>query len=96
MQTANELVAPRLGLPQLPVVAFDDDEPAVTGLHWKTLSLVSWAAGRPFVWLDDEVTETDRHWVRDFHEGPALVHRVDPYAGLTADDFAAVSAWLRR
>ncbi|MEU4155421.1 HAD domain-containing protein [Actinoplanes sp. NPDC026670] len=93
--TANELVAPRLGLPQLPVVSFEDGPPAVAGLHWKTIPLMQWAGGRPFVWLDDEVTGVDRWWVHDFHEGPALVHRVDPLAGLTAADFAAVGAWLR-
>jgi hypothetical protein len=95
MDTANELVGPRLGLPRLPVVAFaDDDEMPGTGLHWKTISLVSFAAGRPFVWLDDELTDVDRRWVRDRHPGPALLHRVDPLVGLTAADFAVVGSWL--
>ncbi|SFF34684.1 hypothetical protein SAMN05421541_10961 [Actinoplanes philippinensis] len=95
MQAANEVVGPRLGLPPLPVVAFpDDDRPAGGGLHWKTLAVMAWAADRAFVWLDDEVTGRDRRWVRDFHPRPALVHRVHPHAGLTAADFAEVSAWL--
>ncbi|MFC4068423.1 hypothetical protein [Actinoplanes subglobosus] len=97
MDTANELLAPRLGLPVLPVVAFPEEDPvAGAGLHWKTMSLVAWAGGRPFVWLDDELTDVDRHWVQDFHPGPALLHRVDPAAGLTAADFTAVSDWLAR
>jgi hypothetical protein len=95
MDTANELVGPRLGLPPLPVVAFaEDDRMSGSGLHWKTISLVTWAAGRPFVWLDDEVTGIDRRWVEDFHPGPALLHRVDPMAGLTAADFTVVGSWL--
>ncbi|MEV4277556.1 hypothetical protein AB0J56_17155 [Actinoplanes xinjiangensis] len=94
MDAANELVGPRLGLPALPVVAFaDDDRMPGAGLHWKTVDLVAWAAGRPFVWLDDEVTDVDRRWVRDFHPGAALLHRVDPYVGLTAADFSAVASW---
>lgn len=37
MADANDIVAPRLGLPQLPVVDFpDDDEMPERGLHWKT------------------------------------------------------------
>jgi hypothetical protein len=47
---ANELVAPRLGLPQLPVVTFppDDEQDERIGLCYKTRTLIDWAAGRPF------------------------------------------------
>ena len=58
---ANEIVAPRLGLPELPVVDFpDDDEVPARGLHWKTRFLTQHAGGRPFVWLDDEITDTNQ------------------------------------
>jgi hypothetical protein len=61
MADANELVAPRLGLGQLPVVEFpDDDEDPGPGLHWKTRLLTARAGGRPFVWLDDEIADADR------------------------------------
>ncbi|KOG42656.1 HAD domain-containing protein [Streptomyces resistomycificus] len=63
--------------------------------HWKTRHLLDRAAGRPFVWLDDEITEADRVWVAARHTAPALLHRVDHRYGLTDADFAAVSAWLR-
>jgi len=45
MGEANEVIAPRLGLPDLPVVEWPDtdDQPA-PGLHWKTMFLT---AGRP-------------------------------------------------
>ena len=94
---ANEVVAPRLGLPELPVVVFpaDDDDDARAGLHFKTRALVSWAAGRPFAWVDDEITGTDREWVRAHHPGPALLHRADPLHGLTEDDYAVLAKWLR-
>jgi hypothetical protein len=95
MADANAVVAPRLGLPQLPVVAFpDDEEEPQHGLHWKTRCLVEWAGGRPFVWLDDEIADADRRWVGARHPGRALLHRIDPFIGLTDADFAVVGRWL--
>jgi hypothetical protein len=95
---ANEVVAPRLGLPALPVVDWPDDDEADqrpgAGLHWKTVALSRWAAGRAFVWLDDEMTGTDQRWVAANHPEPALLHRVDPRSGLTEADLAAVAEWL--
>lgn len=73
-----------------------DDRDERAGLHWKTRTLVVRAAGRPFVWVDDEITATDRAWVATHHEGPALLHRVDPHRGLTEADFIALARWLRR
>ncbi|GAA0744674.1 hypothetical protein Drose_37300 [Dactylosporangium roseum] len=97
MSDANELVAPRLGLPELPVVDFpDDDGKPEHGLHWKTRFLIRWAAGRTFVWLDDEVTDADRRWVRANYAGNALLHRADPTVGVTATDFEAIRRWIGR
>ena len=96
MAEANEVISPRLGLPELPVVDFpetDDEEPE-RGLHWKTAFLTRWAAGRPFVWIDDEVTDVDRRWVRANHPGDALLRRVDPFIGLTDEDFSTIGRWL--
>ncbi len=52
------------------------------------------AAGRPFVWVDDEITGADRAWVAAHHSGRALLHRVDPRDGLTDTDFEALAEWL--
>jgi hypothetical protein len=95
MADANEVISPRLGLPELPVVDWPTagDEPR-HGLHWKTMCLTRWAAGRPFIWLDDEVTDADRRWVSAHHAGKALLHRVDPHAGLTERDFSLIRQWL--
>ncbi|MFJ4908783.1 hypothetical protein ACIQCR_27400 [Streptomyces sp. NPDC093249] len=91
---ANAWVAPRLGLPPLPVVRWPDDGPGPGGgVHGKTPVLVAWAAGRPFAWVDDEIGPADRAWVDGHHPGPALLRRVDPGQGLTRADFAALAEW---
>lgn len=99
---ANEWIAPRLGLPELPVVIWPDPASATdpspadgwVGLHWKTRTLVDWAAGRAFAWVDDEIGEPDRGWVAAHHPGRALLHLVDHRSGLTDADFAVLEAWL--
>jgi hypothetical protein len=95
---ANEVVAPWIGLPQLPVVVFppDDEEDERIGLHFKTRTLVQWAAGRPFAWVDDEITDVDREWVRAHHPGPALLHRADPRHGLAEADYEVLREWLQK
>ncbi|WP_063915594.1 HAD domain-containing protein, partial [Nocardia salmonicida] len=98
---ANAEIAPRLGLPRLPVVRWP--EPAAEheredrwfGLCWKTRTLVDWAAGRPFAWVDDEITDADRSWVAVHHRGPAFLWQVESFRGLTGEDFAALDRWLR-
>lgn len=95
---ANEGVAPLIGLPQLPVVVFppDDAEDERIGLHFKTRTLIDWASGRPFAWVDDEITDVDQEWVRAHHPGSALLHRVDPRHGLTEADYAVLREWARK
>jgi hypothetical protein len=97
MDDANDSVAPRIGLPSLPVVNWVEwrDEDERLGLHWKTRTLVEYAAGRPFAWIDDELTGADRDWVSVRHPGPALLHQVDPWLGLTEADFVVVEEWVR-
>ena len=101
MDDANEWIGPRIGLPELPVLSADPDDPEAEdesterpGLHWKTQALIEWADGRPFAWVDDEITDIDRLWVEESHAGPALLHRVDPQRGLTEDDFAVLEVWF--
>ncbi|MFG2098575.1 HAD domain-containing protein [Streptomyces sp. NPDC048612] len=101
MDDANECIAPLIGLPRLAVVVWPEPGEADVqderdGLHWKTRALVEWAAGRSFVWVDDEVTEADRAWVAAHHPGRALLHRVDARRGLTDDDYAEIGRWLRQ
>ncbi|WP_109000402.1 hypothetical protein [Streptomyces rishiriensis] len=101
LDDANTLLAPRLGLPALPVADWPDETwpdadqpPGGGGVHWKTRTLVSLAAGRPFVWLDDEITDADRDWVAAHHPAPGLLHRVHPAHALRDADLAAVTEWI--
>ena len=98
---ANVEMAPRMGLSPLPVVrwpepsAEDELEDRWFGLHWKTRTLVAWAGGRPFAWVDDEITDADRDWVAARCHGRALLHQVDAAQGLTDADCKALDGWLR-
>lgn len=98
MERANEIVAPRIGLAPLPVADWPDPPAGAgrdpRGLHWKTRHLVDLADGRPFVWLDDEISSMDRLWVGARHPGPSLLQRVEPALGITDADFAAITDWL--
>ncbi|MFD5699404.1 HAD domain-containing protein [Streptomyces lasiicapitis] len=98
MSDANDTVAPWLGLPELPVVDWPDptDDDPVGGLHWKTRPLLDWAAGRPFAWIDDEITDRDRTWVEAHHPARSRLHRIDPRHGLADQDIVALDQWLRR
>ncbi|MFD7307546.1 hypothetical protein [Promicromonospora sp. NPDC059942] len=96
MDAVNDVVSPLLGLPRLPVAELPaysrdigDDR-----LQWKTRALVRIAAGRPFVWVDDVISDSDRLWVADEHPGAALLHGVDPAVGVTAGDLAQIAGWL--
>jgi HAD domain in Swiss Army Knife RNA repair proteins len=101
LEDANTEIAPRLGLPDLPVVTWPEPtgdhhrEDHWLGLCWKTRALVNWAAGCPFAWVDDEITDADRDWVSAHHCGSALLRTIDASRGLTDEDFAALDAWLR-
>ncbi|MBD0696069.1 hypothetical protein [Streptomyces sp. CBMA123] len=93
-EEANSFIGPLLGLPELPFIAWSDPRPEPEGgVFWKTPEVVAWARGRPFAWVDDNITDADRAWARAHHDGPALLHHVDPKVGLTADDFARLTDW---
>ncbi|MGW0392445.1 HAD domain-containing protein [Streptomyces sp. NPDC003042] len=96
MSEANESVGPRIGLPELPVVSWPEpsSEEGRHGLHWKTRPLLTWATGRPFAWVDDEITSADRDWAAAHHPEPTLLHRIDARTGLTDADFEILARWM--
>jgi hypothetical protein len=94
MHDANVWIGPEIGLPDLPVVTWPQmHQTDPDGVHWKTRHLVEQANGRPFAWVDDEITERDHTWVAANHDAPALLHRIDPRLGLREPDFVALLHW---
>jgi hypothetical protein len=95
-EDANDVIAPRLGLPRLPVLQLPPwtDEYETAEPHWKLPGMLELAGGRPFIWVDDEIRDLDRAWVSANHLGPALLHRIDPAIGLADADFAVFEEWL--
>lgn len=98
---ADRLIGPEIGLPKLGYVDFwaENKDPGrperVDGVYWKTPLLLAYAAGRPFAWVDDEVTGADRECVAAHHEGPALLHHVSARLGLLEPDFEALAQWAQ-
>ncbi|MFJ5274016.1 hypothetical protein [Streptomyces sp. NPDC088358] len=92
MDAANRHIGPVIGLPALPYVDFTGALFAARpdGVHWKTERIVTYAAGRPFAWVDDEQSPADDTYVAAHHPSPALLHHVDPRRGLLAPDFTAL------
>ncbi|MEU9575783.1 HAD domain-containing protein [Streptomyces chilikensis] len=92
MADANRHIGPVLGLPELDFVDFGDDlfRERADGVHWKTAAIVEHAAGRPFLWVDDETTLLDDLYVAAWSPAPAALHHVDPRVGLRLEDFLAL------
>jgi hypothetical protein len=94
MEDANDCLAPWLGWDPLPLVNGSGDDPPIDGVHWKTPAVVAHAAGRPFVWLDDEITPADEKRVTRHHPAFAYLTRIDPAEGLTDEILWRVERWL--
>lgn len=92
---ANSLIAPRIGLTELPVIEFDKHRlPSRSdGTYFKTHNVVRYAAGRPFAWIDDEISTWDSTYVEKHHDGPSNLMFVDPVTGLTNEHFNALTDW---
>lgn len=63
-------------------------------LHSKTETLLKYAEGRPFVWIDDESTERDVEWLKAHADQEHLVLTVSPRTGLTDEHFALLKDWI--
>lgn len=93
---ANDFIAPKLGLPSLPYITWLDPAPEPpSGVFWKTPQIVAWAKGRPFAWIDDQITDADVAWAQTHHDGHALLYRINPGLGLTGGDFALLDQWAQ-
>ncbi|WP_326646606.1 HAD domain-containing protein [Streptosporangium sp. NBC_01755] len=95
---ANREISPKIGLPGLPVIEVERDNQHLhlhDPVRHKTPHVAAWVKGRPFVWLDDYLTDRDEAYLRD-HEGVGdfLIIHVDDGLGITDDDLAEAAAWL--
>lgn len=99
-EDANTWISPPLGLPALPYVELPCEGSHRTPadglwISFKTEAIANYADGRPFAWIDDEITALDKRWVREHYGPPALLHAVNPFAGLHPEDFSTLAAWAR-
>lgn len=62
---------------------------------WKLPSLDKVAAGRPFVWVDDEITDRSREWAAARNYSiPTKFFQTDPYEGLTLSLIDEIWEWV--
>jgi hypothetical protein len=97
---ANLLLAPALGLPALPVVRFTDPAPDEVGSRyagrtWKLPSVQRFGAGRPLVWIDDDLHGDAYAWAM-MRRIPTKLLKTDPSRGITDRDVRTLLAFARR
>ena len=80
-QRANTGIAPRLGLPELPVICFSQ-HPGRALPTWKLPAVISHVGRRAFAWVDDVLGLDAHRWAAARRE-PTLLLDVDPATGLT-------------
>ncbi|MEV6281833.1 HAD domain-containing protein [Kribbella sp. NPDC051770] len=87
---ANRLIAPLLGLPELPVIVWPEGiRSRVDQISWKSRHISEWVGERRFAWVDDEVNSFDQAYLKS----QGLVLPIDASRGLAAEDFAVLRAW---
>ena len=84
---ANEYIGPAIGLPELPVVHFGFTEST------KIPALVRHADGRPFAWVDDDITAGDLMYAKTHAGAPFLLRTISPRLGLRGNDFDLLHEW---
>ncbi|WP_067469786.1 HAD domain-containing protein [Actinomadura macra] len=93
---ANEWIAPRIGLPELPFVPipqFPGIEAGRSLGSWKARHVAAWAEGRPFVWFEDEPDATDCI-AGEPEVADHLLVKIDPLIGLTGRHLELAASWL--
>ncbi|MQY01992.1 HAD domain-containing protein [Actinomadura macrotermitis] len=94
--SANEWIAPRVGLPELPFVpipGFPGIEQGRTLGAWKARHVAAWTGGRPFVWFEDEPDATECI-AAEPGVGEHLLVAVDPLEGLTERHIERAADWF--
>lgn len=89
---ANQLIAPILGLPTLPVIEFPRDG---TRRFEKFPTIERVVADRALIWIDDELTPAIHAWALQ-RRSPTLLIDADPAIGLTLEMVATVAGFGHR
>jgi hypothetical protein len=94
-------IAPRLHLPDLPVidVTAGPFRGVRGGVSTKRAAIAAYATGRPLLWIDDEFGRLDSVWAEqrlvDERAGLAtLLLAIHPGRGLTTEQMDQADAWL--
>lgn len=95
---ANAQIAPRIGLPTLPVIEVTPPFRLKPGPHWKQRQVLEAVGDRPLVWIDDQFTPEDHRWssVRSSSVAATLLLRTDENVGLLEAHVEYVQRWWDR
>lgn len=88
---ANTLIAPHIGLPELPVIGFNHFYKS----NWKFGAVQEYAKDRPLAWLDDDFlifSREHREFLRS-RRVPTHTHVVMPSVGLLRTDLDQIEQW---
>jgi len=91
---ANTEIAPRIGLPALPVIEVTPPFRVKPGPHWKQREVLAAVGARPLVWIDDQFTPADHRW-SSIRPGTLLL-RTDENVGLLEAHLEYVEKWWDR
>jgi hypothetical protein len=96
--SANALIAPVIGLPELPVIEFPRRDSYPFGQIFKRDDVEAYAGDRPFAWLDDDFEPGDLEWAKARSESgmPTLLIGINPRVGLVQEDVNWVADWAAR
>lgn len=95
---ANDWIGPHLGLPELAVIEWiDQDIRNPERLYWKTKRIVSWMnehrPGVAYVWIDDETTKRDKEYIQYYSDGLGTTLTINPKLGLKESNFDSLTQW---
>jgi hypothetical protein len=89
---AARVIAPRLGLPAMPVILFDEQEEGDG--HWKWAAIRTFVGTHPFAWLDDELRAAD-FAIAEASRSPCLLLAIDPCIGLADEHVTTLESFAR-
>ena len=84
-EDANTVIAPLLGLSELPYIRFSPPDPTYEGYTLKLPDVIAFVGDRPLAWVDDDLSADVRywsHWRRTQLGIPTLLVDVYPRLGL--------------